>query len=48
MHHCKNRIIRHVIKLKIDGEVTYMNDVGYLTFIDEVTTDPLSNCSYNT
>jgi hypothetical protein len=33
--------------LKIDGDVIYMNDVRYHTFIDEVTTYPLSKCSYN-
>jgi hypothetical protein len=43
MHHCKNRTIKHVTKLKIDAEVTNMNDVGYHTFVDEVTTDPLSS-----
>jgi hypothetical protein len=43
MHHCKNRIIKQVTKLKIDGEVTYINDGGYHTFIDEVTADPLSS-----
>jgi hypothetical protein len=43
MHHCKNRTIKHVTKLKIDGEVTYMNDVEYHTFINEVTADPLSS-----
>jgi hypothetical protein len=47
LHHCKNRTIKHVTKLKINGEVTYMNDVGYYTFVDEVTVDPLSKCSYN-
>jgi hypothetical protein len=46
MHHCKNRTIKHVTKLKIDGDVTYMNDVGYLTFVDEVIADPLSKSSY--
>jgi hypothetical protein len=43
MHHCKNRTIKHVTKLKIDGEVTYINDVRYHTFIDEVMVDPLSS-----
>jgi hypothetical protein len=43
MHHCKNITIKYVTKLKIDGEVTYMNDVEYYTFIDEVTADPLSD-----
>jgi hypothetical protein len=43
MHHCKNRTIKHVTKLKIDGDVTYMNDDGYHTFVDEVTVDPLSS-----
>jgi hypothetical protein len=42
MHHCKNRTIKFVTKLKIDGEVTYMNDVKDHTFVDEVTADPLS------
>jgi hypothetical protein len=43
MHHCKNRTIKHVTKLKIYGDVIYMNDVGYHTFDDEVTVDPLSS-----
>jgi hypothetical protein len=33
--------------LKIEGQVTYMNDVIYHTFLDEVITDTLYRCSYN-
>jgi hypothetical protein len=43
MHHCKNRTIKHVTKLKIDGDGTYMNDDGYHTFVDEIIVDPLSS-----
>jgi hypothetical protein len=28
-------------------QVTYMNDVGYHTFLDEVIADTLYMCSYN-
>jgi hypothetical protein len=35
------RTTKHVTKLKIDGEDAYINDVGYHTFLDEVTTDPV-------
>jgi hypothetical protein len=37
---------KHVTKLKIDKDITYMNDVGYHTFLNEVTVDPLYKCSY--
>jgi hypothetical protein len=33
--------------LKIKGHVTFINDVGYHTFLDEVTVDILYRCSYN-
>jgi hypothetical protein len=41
MHHCKNKTIKHVTKLKIDEDTTYMNDVKYHTFIDEITANSL-------
>jgi hypothetical protein len=46
VHHYQNRIIKHVIQLKIEGQVAYMNDVGYYTFLNEVTVDTLYRCSY--
>jgi hypothetical protein len=33
------------MKLKINGEVAYMNDVGYHTFLNEVTIDPVYKVS---
>jgi hypothetical protein len=47
LHHYESRKIKHVTKLKIDTYVTYMNDVGYHTFLDHVTADPLYKCSYH-
>jgi hypothetical protein len=32
---------KHVNKLKNDRDVAYMNDVGYHTFLDQVTAGPL-------
>jgi hypothetical protein len=37
----KNRRRKHINKLKTDREVAYMNDVGYHTFLDQVTVTPL-------
>jgi hypothetical protein len=37
MHHYQNRKQNNKTRYKIDGEV--MNDVGYHTFLDEVTPD---------
>jgi hypothetical protein len=40
MHHYQNRTTKKVTKLKIDGEIAYMNDVRYHNFLDEVAADP--------
>jgi hypothetical protein len=47
MHHYQNRTIKHITQLKIEGQVAYMNDVGYHTFLNDVIADTLHRCSYN-
>jgi hypothetical protein len=37
----ENRRRNHVNKLKNDGEVAFMNNVGYHTFLDQVTSGHL-------